>query len=253
MAYTPIPAGASSGLAAGAAHDLLGELTDDDHTQYARLAGRAGGQTLQGGTAASEILLLQSTANATKGNIRFGGATGFDYDETTKNIGNGVAAGTFGYNFYVQRGTTAAVAVESTVTSGSAGIELFSAPRGATLRCSSYGVAGTTQGELSADLTALTTSGCDRLMLGIAGDFSLIFVTNSIRRLAINSTAFTVWDGGNFVLGTATGTKWGTATGEKQAWWGVTPVVQQVLATGAAATVDNVITFLQTIGLCKQS
>ena len=44
-------------------------LTDDDHTQYVLLAGRAGGQTAAGGTAASENLTLKSTAHATKGAI----------------------------------------------------------------------------------------------------------------------------------------------------------------------------------------
>lgn len=41
-----------------------------DLTAYARLAGRAGGQVLQGGTAASELLSLESTSHATKGTIR---------------------------------------------------------------------------------------------------------------------------------------------------------------------------------------
>lgn len=54
-------------------------------------------------------------------------------------------------------------------------------------------------------------------------------------------------------LGTGAGSKIGTATGQKLGFWGATPVVQQVLATGAGATVDNVITMLQTLGLCKQS
>lgn len=40
---------------------------------------------------------------------------------------------------------------------------------------------------------------------------------------------------------------------DKLGFHGVTPVVQQVLPTGASKTVDEVITFLQTIGLCKQS
>ena len=40
---------------------------------------------------------------------------------------------------------------------------------------------------------------------------------------------------------------------DKLGFHGATPVVQQVLATGAGATVDDVIGFLQTIGLCKQS
>ncbi len=44
-------------------------LTTDNFSQYALLAGRAGGQTLNGGTAASENLTLDSTSNATKGNI----------------------------------------------------------------------------------------------------------------------------------------------------------------------------------------
>lgn len=40
---------------------------------------------------------------------------------------------------------------------------------------------------------------------------------------------------------------------QKLAFWGATPVVQQVLATGAEASVDDVISLLQTIGLCKQA
>lgn len=79
-----------------------------------------------------------------------------------------------------------------------------------------------------------TLSGTERLEIDSAGDFN-------------------IWDGGNFVLGVGAGTEWGTATGEKQAWWGATPVVQQVLAVGGGATVDNVISLLQTLGLCKQA
>ena len=48
-------------------HSSLTSLTADDHTQYGLLAGRSGGQTLIGGTAASNNLVLESTANATKG------------------------------------------------------------------------------------------------------------------------------------------------------------------------------------------
>lgn len=50
-------------------HGSLPGLNDDDHTQYALLAGRAGGQTIIGGTAAGEDLTLQSTSNATRGDI----------------------------------------------------------------------------------------------------------------------------------------------------------------------------------------
>lgn len=57
----------------------------------------------------------------------------------------------------------------------------------------------------------------------------------------------------NLIVGTTTGTKIGTATGQKLGFWNATPVVQQILATGVGATVDQVIALLQTLGLCKQS
>jgi len=47
-------------------HGALGGLTDDDHTQYALLAGRSGGSTLYGGTAANDDLVLHGTSNATR-------------------------------------------------------------------------------------------------------------------------------------------------------------------------------------------
>jgi hypothetical protein len=45
---------------------------------FATLSGVAGGQTLTGGTAASETLTLRSTAHATKGKIQFGSSSAFD-------------------------------------------------------------------------------------------------------------------------------------------------------------------------------
>lgn len=54
-------------------HTLLTNLTlgDAGHTQFALLAGRAGGQTLIGGTLASQDLIFESTAHVTKGLIKF--------------------------------------------------------------------------------------------------------------------------------------------------------------------------------------
>lgn len=53
-------------------HNTLSGLTTGDagHTQFVMLAGRAGGQSVQGGTAASENLVLESTANAVKGSVK---------------------------------------------------------------------------------------------------------------------------------------------------------------------------------------
>ena len=70
-------------------HGVLTGLSDDDHAQYALLAGRFGGQTLLGGTAASENLVLRSTAHATKGLVTIGNtSTGFlSLDETNRRVG----------------------------------------------------------------------------------------------------------------------------------------------------------------------
>jgi len=68
-------------------HGTLAGLTDDDHAQYALLAGRSGGQTLIGGTASGEDLTLQSTAHATKGSIILGTASA--YDEVNDRLGIG--------------------------------------------------------------------------------------------------------------------------------------------------------------------
>jgi len=52
-------------------HSNLDGLTTGDagHTQFAVLAGRSGGQTLQGGTGSGQSLTLESTSNASKGTV----------------------------------------------------------------------------------------------------------------------------------------------------------------------------------------
>lgn len=64
-------AGTITATAAGVtAHSSLTGLTSgDDHTQYAFLAGRSGGQILYGSTAASENLRLEGTVHATPGTV----------------------------------------------------------------------------------------------------------------------------------------------------------------------------------------
>ena len=58
-------------------HGALTGLSDDDHSQYALLSGRSGGQTVYGGTAANNSLTLNSTSNATKGYILLGQGGGY--------------------------------------------------------------------------------------------------------------------------------------------------------------------------------
>ncbi len=52
-------------------HPTLSNLTigDSGHTQFVMLAGRSGGQVIQGGVSASENLVLESTSDVTKGAI----------------------------------------------------------------------------------------------------------------------------------------------------------------------------------------
>ena len=69
-------------------HGGLSGLTDDDHPQYFLLAGRSGGQIAIGGTVASNNLTLNSTSNATKGNIIFGSLSA--YSELNDTFGFGV-------------------------------------------------------------------------------------------------------------------------------------------------------------------
>lgn len=68
-------------------HSQLSDLENDDHTQYALLAGRAGGQTLIGGSGSGESITLQSTSDTTKGKIFFGSNSA--YDEVNNRLGIG--------------------------------------------------------------------------------------------------------------------------------------------------------------------
>lgn len=65
-------------------HGNLSGLSDDDHTQYALLAGRSGGQTLIGGTDPSDDLVLQSTSDASQGNVTVDSADTFKHGKMHK-------------------------------------------------------------------------------------------------------------------------------------------------------------------------
>jgi hypothetical protein len=61
-------------------------------TDYVLPAGVAGGQTITGGTAASETLTLRSTSHATLGKVILGAAGTSAYDEVNDRLGIGTAA-----------------------------------------------------------------------------------------------------------------------------------------------------------------
>ena len=83
------------GLSDSAAGGVLKKLSWSNikaalQSVFATLAGVVGGQTLIGGTAASETLTLRSTAHATKGKILFGSTSAFD--ESTSAWGFGTTS-----------------------------------------------------------------------------------------------------------------------------------------------------------------
>lgn len=80
-------------IPSGIDHGGLSGLGDDDHTQYALLAGRSGGQTLIGGTASGNDLTLQSTSNATRGAVRVVDPLRRSNNTTNTSFVSGVAAG----------------------------------------------------------------------------------------------------------------------------------------------------------------
>jgi hypothetical protein len=75
-------------LQAGLDHGSISGLSDDDHSQYALLAGRSGGQSLVGGSASANDLSLSSTSNATKGKIKLGASSAFDEANSRLGIGS---------------------------------------------------------------------------------------------------------------------------------------------------------------------
>ena len=75
-------------LPAGVDHNQLANLAAGDvHTQYVKNLGRAGGQIVDGGIAASENLNLSSTADATKGKIFLGANVAVDEANTRFGVG----------------------------------------------------------------------------------------------------------------------------------------------------------------------
>ncbi len=96
-------------------HDLLSNLgfSVAGHTGFVASGGVAGGQTIQGGTAASENLTLESTAHATKGYI----AAKDPIRMTNATAANTRIADSFGVN-YVELGALTGLRIVSALGSG---------------------------------------------------------------------------------------------------------------------------------------
>lgn len=73
--------------------------------------------------------------------------------------------------------------------------------------------------------------------------------------LNVNKVGITMDDATNLIFNTTTGTKIGTATGQKIGFWNATPVIQQDVSgsTGGNVALQNLISALATLGLITDS
>jgi hypothetical protein len=215
-------------------------------SQYALLAGRSGGQALIGGTGSGNNLALTSTSHGTKGKIQIGGSTGLVYDEALGTAALGAAPD----STYAWKVTSSADAdinvkvVESTSNTRRVFAAFAAAARQMQFRICGSGVAGNTSyGVAQADLVGFEFANISNV--AFTGFGTLLLNFSGTNKYTFATSLLTLGDAVDVALNATTGTKIGTATGQK--------LGQQVLATGAAKVVDDVITLLQTLGLCKQS
>lgn len=114
-------------------HGALTGLGDDDHTQYALLAGRSGGQTLKGSTLTAETLTLQAN-NVDTGKIVVGGSTSvvtgtLGFTAATANTGTltHAATNTRTWTFPDETGTVVLNAFKTIAVSGQSDVVADSA------------------------------------------------------------------------------------------------------------------------------
>jgi hypothetical protein len=217
---------------------------------FAGLAGVAGGQTLNGGTAASENLTLRSTAHATRGKVLFG--TGAAYEETTTRLGVGtqspaaelhVIATTeqlrLGYDTSNYETTT--VSASGVIArAGNAGQWSFKAG----VSSATLGSELITNGGYTSDLSGWTDSGSSwswsaGTALHTAGSVSTLTQSVSVTSGATYQIALTITGRTTGSIGVALGSVPVIETGEATAF---TATFTRSVVAGATGAVDFVIT-----------
>ena len=176
-----------------------------DEGIYALLLGRAGGQTLIGGTASGEDLTLQSTSDATKGKILFGTSA---YDEVNNRLGIGTMSPGYLLDVVKSQNAYTLMGVKNTTngTSALAGIFVGNGTKSLSI---SYRSAAYTDNATLADAgvirTDSTVTGGMKFLTG--GDYPITFSTNGTEIMRIG-------EDGNVGIGTATpGAKLDIASG----------------------------------------
>jgi hypothetical protein len=257
-------------------HGALTGLADDDHLQYVKGVGRVGGQTIIGGTVASENLTFESTSNATKGQIifkdqalheGFGASTGlifkdggqiyqpFDAVGSLRISGDSIdlynKAGTVAYATFGDSGFIRSLGVNQ-ITWAGGDVDI---PNGA-LTVSEDIDATTILGKTRIDsrigdfmfishydMTAGTQFALRQASSGatrVNGVAFLDLQVNGSTVVQLSPTLFNTTDGINWQFGTTTGTKIGINATQKLAFWGATPIVQpaHIADPVGGATID---------------
>ncbi len=117
---------------------------------------------------------------------------------------------------------------------------------------------------MNEDISATNPAVCpsrSSFVNGVGGSngTNLSLIYNEVSVFIWNETELEIGDGVDVVLNGTTGTKWGTATTQKQAWWNATPVVQPIhiadpagggtVDTECRAAVALILADLATLGL----
>lgn len=235
--------GSAGALVAGSQHDLLGGLTDDDHTQYFLLAGRSGGQTGIGGTAAGNNLTFNSTSNPTKGEVRLGGASGLLWNEVSNRAAIGGAINSTWRLNLVHDSSGGGLRIVASANTLSAWARWVGSAdnRNTDIRQFDSAAAGTTYGLANAGLGTMTHDGGSGILIGTGTSLPLQFGTNSLVRVTITGAGVvTLADAVDIAVNATTGTKIGTATTQKLSVYNATPIAQGAAVADAAggAVVD---------------
>lgn len=179
-----------AGFEASINHNALANLTAGDvHTQYALLAGRSGGQTLTGGTAASNSLTLRSTSNASKGQVYVDETTASSSTTTgALRVGGGLGVGE---DIYAVGSINAASAVISGLTngfvkttsgalSGVASVNLASADVSGTLPVARGGTGFSSVGGAN-NVFGVNAGGTDYEFKALAGTANQVIITHGVQ------------------------------------------------------------------------
>lgn len=149
------------------------------------ITGKAGGQTIIGGTAASDNLTLKSTSNGTLGRVLFDSTTGFNWDGTNKRLGIGKSPA----DLLDITGTTGGVVVTGTTGTGSSYLQVVGAAGGQSGIIQVFGgsAVGNLFGFAKASNVYVTSGPFSAMTVGTVNATDLVLGTNSAEAVRIDN------------------------------------------------------------------